>query len=240
MAISIGLIRATIEFNQQGVVGQIVFTVLENGSTQVDTYFQPGDFSSWHVHPFPVDFTDDPATRCSPALSLGPHYDPSRRLEAAGDNYSAICNSTAPLYCEAGDLSGKFGNLRPGNFTFVDSDPELQLSGRYSIIGRSIVIHPPGHGHLACANIHLDEDDTPGLYVANFMGPTIGGSIYFRQSGLEPDIGVYIYANLYYTNATTSTTMNHIWGIYDDSPSVSQSYYIIICRGGRSLGTTIA
>jgi len=144
-------------------------------------------------------------------------------LEAAGNNYTTICNPTTPLNCEAGDLSGKFGNLMPGtNGTFVDSDPELQLRGRYSIIGRSIVIHPPGHGHLACGNIHLDDDDNPVLYVANFVGPTIGGSIYFRQSGLEPDIGVFVYAKLYYTNGATATTMNHRWGIYTNAPSVSK------------------
>lgn len=206
-------------------MGQIVFTVLENGSTQVDTSFEPGNFTSWHVHPFPVDFTDEPAVRCSPAFNLGPHYDPSHRRESAGDQYSTLCNPTAPLNCEAGDLSGKFGNLMAGmNGTFVDSDPEFQLRGRYSIIGRSIVIHPPGGGHLACGNIHLDGDDTPGLYVANFMGPIVGGSIYFRQSRLEPDIGVFIYAKLYYTDATENTTMNHAWGIYANAPSVSKFY----------------
>ena len=217
----INKIIATIEFNQQGVIGQIVFTALENGSTQIDTSFQPGDFSSWHVHPFPVDFTDNPATRCAPANRVGPHYDPSHRREAAGDNYDNLCNSLYPLMCEAGDLSGKFGDLQAGNFTFIDDDPEFQLQGRYSIIGRSIIIHPPGHGHLACANIHLDKDDNPGLYVANFMGPRVGGSIYFRQSGLEPEIGVYIYANLYYADETDSMTVSHGWAIYNDTPSVS-------------------
>ena len=220
--ISIGPIRATIEFNQQGVVGQIVFTELENGSTLIETSFQPGDFSSWHVHPFPVDFTDDPSTRCAPANRVGPHYDPSHRMEAAGDDYDAVCNSSYPLRCEAGDLSGKFGGLQAGNFTFIDNDPELQLQGRYSVVGRSIIIHPPGgHGHRACANIHLDEDDNPDLYVAHFMGPRVGGSIYFRQSGLESEIGVYIYANLYYTDSTASITMSHGWGIYTDGTSVS-------------------
>ena len=224
ISIAIGPIRATIEFNQQGVIGQIVLTALENGTTQISTSFQPGDFSSWHVHPFPVDFTDDPATRCT-GNRVGPHYDPSNRKDAAGVNYSALCNSsnpeTDPLMCEAGDLSGKFGDLTEGNSTFFDNDPEFQLQGRYSVIGRSIVIHPPGHGHLACANIHLDEDDNPGLYVANFMGPRVGGAIYFRESGHEPDIGVYIYANLYYTDSSASTTMRHGWGIYTDVPSVS-------------------
>ena len=215
----IGHIRATIEFNQQGVVGQIVFTELDNGSIQVNTSFEPGRFTSWHVHPFPVDYTDDPATRCS---RVGPHYDPSGRKQAAGANYPALCNTTAPNNCEAGDLAGKFGDLMEGNFSFIDNDPELQLSGRYSIIGRSIVIHPPGHGHLSCGNIHLDEDDNPELYVANFRGPTVGGSIHFRESEHEPDIGVFIYATLYYTNtATTGTTTNHTWGIYTDTPSVS-------------------
>ena len=111
--------------------------------------------------------------------------------------------------------------LKQEIFTFIDTDPELQLQGLYSIIGRSIIIHPPGHGHLACANIHLDEDDNPSLYVANFMGPRVGGSIYFRQSGLEPEIGVYIYANLYYTDETDNMTVSHGWAIYNDTPLVS-------------------
>ena len=209
-------------------MGQIVFTELENGSVQISTYFLPGNFSSWHVHLFPVDFTADPATRCSSAF-LGGHVDPSERLKTAGANYNTVCNASNPasdpLDCEAGDLAGKFGDLTAGNLSFVDNDPELQLRGRYSIIGRSVVIHPPGHGHLACANIHLDEDDDPGLYVAEFMGPTVGGSIYFRQSRLEPEVGVFIYAKLFYTS-TRETTMDHVWGIYNGTPSVSLWLYL--------------
>ena len=37
------LVHATIEFNQQGVVGQIVFTELDNSSIQINTSFQPGN-----------------------------------------------------------------------------------------------------------------------------------------------------------------------------------------------------
>ena len=207
-------------------MGQIVFTALENGSTQIDTSFQPGEFPSWHVHLLPVDFTDDPATRCG---NVGAHHDPSNRLEAAGENYTNYCNPMNQTACEAGDLEGKFGALTAGNFTFIDNDPELQLEGRYSIVGRSMVVHPHGgHGHLACANIHLDEDDTPELYVANFMGPTVGGSIYFRESGLEPDIGVFVYSNLYYTDGTTDTTMNHAWGLYS-GVSKLYSHKLLMC-----------
>jgi len=180
----------------------------------VDTSFQPGNFSSWHVHLFPVDFTADPGTRCNPRLFLGPHLDPSNRLGAAGDDYSTVCNPDSPLQCEAGDLSGKFGGLTAGNFTYIDTDPEFQLEGRYSIVGRSVIIHPPGGGHLACGNIYLDGDESPDIYAATFLGPTVAGAIYFRQSDFEPDIGVYIYANLYYTDGSDSNTMNHQWGIY--------------------------
>jgi len=211
-----GPITATVSFNQQGVVGSIVFTELDNGSIQIDTSFLPGNFSSWHVHLFPVDFTADPATRCNPRLYLGPHLDPSDRLGAAGENYSTVCNPGDPLRCEAGDLSGKFGPLTAGNFTYVDTDPEFQLEGRYSIVGRSVIIHPPGGGHLACGNVYLNGDEAPDIYAATFLGPTVAGAIYFRRSDFEPDIGVFIYANLYYTDGSDSNTMNHRWGIYTD------------------------
>ena len=44
--------------------------------------------------------------------------------------------------CEAGDLSGKFGYLMNGvDIDVVDNTSTLFLRGRYSIVGRSVVIH---------------------------------------------------------------------------------------------------
>ena len=203
------------DFNQGGVVGTIVFTRLENGSTQVDTSFSSGDFSGWHVHVYPADYTDDPAVRCSND-GTGPHYDPTGRFAAAGANYSMVCNMSNPLMCEAGDLSGKFGPLQLGQFSFIDSDPILQLTRQYGIIGRSVVIHAPiTSNRIACANIILQED-TPRIFVATFLGP-VAGSIYFRQSETQPDVGTFIYAKLFYSNGTTADTEGHIWGIHTNS-----------------------
>lgn len=206
-----GALTAVADFDQGGVVGTIVFTRLENGSTQIDTSFTSGNFSGWHVHLYPVDYTDDPATRCSPA-GTGPHYDPTGRFAAAGDNYTMVCNMSNPLLCEAGDFEGKFGPLEQGEFSFIDSDPILQLSGQYGIVGRSVVIHAPGGSRIACANIIL-QDDTPQIFVATFLGP-VAGSIYFRQSEATPEVGTFVYAKLFYTDGRINDTEGHLWGIY--------------------------
>lgn len=199
------------EFNQGGVVGTITFSRLDNGSTQINTSFTSGNFSGWHVHVYPADYTDDPATRCG-GFGTGPHYDPTGRYDAAGENYTLVCNMSNPLGCEAGDFSGKFGPLMHGEFSFIDSDPILQLSGQYGIVGRSVVIHAPDNSRIACANIIL-EDDTPQIFVATFLGP-VAGSIYFRQSQEDPEVGTFIHAKLFHTDGTTTDTQGLQWGIY--------------------------
>ena len=61
--------------------------------------------------------------------------------------------------CEAGDLAGKFGNLMPSvDVDVTDVTGELQLSGPYSIIGRSLVIHSPSDGsNFECGTVKLVE-----------------------------------------------------------------------------------
>lgn len=208
------------EFDQGGVVGTITFARLDNGLTEITTSFSSGIFSGWHVHEFPADYTDDPATRCLNA-GTGPHYDPSDRNGQAvrnGEVYSVVCSNNISL-CEAGDLSGKFGPLRQGEFAFIDSDSELQLSGRYGIIGRSVVIHEADGTRIACANIILQNDlsqQISRLYVATFLGP-VAGSIYFRQYETESASSTFIYAKLFYTDGTAMDTSGHLWGIYGNT-----------------------
>jgi len=204
-----------VKFNQGGVVGQIVLTELENGSIQIDTSFSSGNFSGWHVHEFPVDYTDDPATRCGTNFAgAGPHYDPSDRFGQATD-YAADCTPSTPLSCEAGDFAGKFGPLENGNFTFLDTDPELQLRDRFGVIGRSIVVHAPGGARIACGNI-LQEASSPRIFVATFVSP-VAGKIYFRELDKELGIGTFIFAQLFYTNTGAVSTQGHLWGIYNNS-----------------------
>ncbi len=54
-----------------------------------------------------------------------------------------------PGRCEAGDLAGKFGRLSvSGQVDEVDMTGTLFLEGRFSIIGRSVVVHRYVHIHV--------------------------------------------------------------------------------------------
>jgi len=63
--------------------------------------------------------------------------------------------------CEAGDLSNKWGYVEPNvNIDVVDNTSTLFLRGRYSIVGRSIVIHShiAPYPNFACATIRSNAE----------------------------------------------------------------------------------
>ena len=216
--------EARVAFNQGGVTGWIAFNQLDNGSIAIYTSISSElSLGGWHVHDFPVDYTTDPSGRCG---ATGGHYDPSNRL-GMSSNYSADCTISTPLGCEAGDLSGKFGDLVTSeNASYVSTDDELQLQGRYGIIGRSIVIHNPDGSRLACGNIVIDND-MANVYVVTFVSP-VAGSIYFRQSDNQPSVGTFVYSSgLYYVNGQLTPTSNHEWHIHVNDVSVS--YHTVEC-----------
>jgi len=67
-----------------------------------------------------------------------------------------VCVCVCMCRCEAGDLSGKFGLISPsGSVDRVDNTSSLFLRGRFSIIGRSLVIHEANQhaNNFECANI---------------------------------------------------------------------------------------
>ena len=69
--------------------------------------------------------------------------------------------------CEAGDLEGKFGSLSPdGQVDVVDDTGDLNLSGRYSIVGRHIHDNVDSTVHLACSTIRL-LNQKEGMYYKN-------------------------------------------------------------------------
>lgn len=68
--------------------------------------------------------------------------------------------STNTPRCEAGDLAGKFGRLdSTGRIDVVDTTGQLVLDGRYSIIGRSVVIHAVDGSNFECGTIRSEEDN---------------------------------------------------------------------------------
>ncbi|XP_030053408.1 uncharacterized protein LOC115466359 [Microcaecilia unicolor] len=123
-------------------------------------------------------------------------------LEACADNYikghfnpfhvnmtssPAPGNGTADQY-EVGDISGKYGMLTNENFLSEDYiDPGLPLSGPYSILGRSLVIHYVNGSRMQCSNI-LPQSTEDGEWLraeAVFTG-RIKGKVLLAQQ-IFPD-----------------------------------------------------
>ena len=144
------------------VVGEIIFT-----QQQTDPYsdtsiyisisqsgrHSPSVNHNWHVHTM-GQLTDSMSTsgRCASASG---HYNPSIVNISASD-YKARCKANHFL-CELGDLSTRLGGINISDtidhFFFTDSN--TPLSGKYSILDRSLVIHAEqfGASRIACNKV---------------------------------------------------------------------------------------
>ena len=96
-----------------------------------------------HIHAHPV--TRDCA-------SAGGHFDP-KGVEIRG----YACIPYQPETCYVGDLSGKFGDVDTSKSPAPVQDASINLFGKDSIVGRSVVIHAKEAGpeRVACANIGI-------------------------------------------------------------------------------------
>ncbi|KAK5866225.1 hypothetical protein PBY51_020432 [Eleginops maclovinus] len=130
----------------------------------------------YHVHILPIK--PGSASPCSNANILG-HYNP---LAWNVSNNPPPGNGTVDQY-EIGDMGGKFGTLNDLNeVQDVYNDPDLPLTGPYSIDGRSLVIHYLNGSRMRCADISADRD-TDGQWIiakAVFNG-AVNGTVKFRQ-----------------------------------------------------------
>lgn len=156
------LLRTAVAQFTHPVAGSIHFvqdTSWPSGETFVLAALQHADRLStsaahaWHVHISQVDEgVPSTASKCLTALG---HYNPFKINTAQG---LYACSADEQLLCELGDLSGKSNSLTlKGTLMtrFFYTDTDLPLSGAYSIINRSIVIHDANgsNSRLACANI---------------------------------------------------------------------------------------
>ncbi|GLD60817.1 uncharacterized protein AKAME5_001268400, partial [Lates japonicus] len=135
----------------------------------------------YHVHILPIKpGSVDP---CSNANILG-HFNP---LAWNISNSPAPGAGTVDQY-EIGDISGKFGMLTGlDQSEAVYMDPEMPLTGPYSIVGRSIVVHRTNGSRLRCANIIADRNADGRWTIAKavFNG-TVTGTVRMRQQ-MFPD-----------------------------------------------------
>eukprot|EP00158_Paraphelidium_tribonemae_P005474 Partr_v1_DN27362_c0_g1_i2_m46654 putative superoxide dismutase len=112
---------------------------------------------TYHVHKLPI-VNEDCAT-------AGPHFNPFNVLYG---NFVYPVSKNLPTY-ETGDLSGKFGTLKPApqSYSQTFADPSLELTGTLvNIRGRSVVLHNAARTMVACGNIvdSATEDGDPLFY----------------------------------------------------------------------------
>lgn len=120
---------------------------------------------------------------------------------------------------EVGDLSGKYGHLKDlDNFEAQKVDPLISLFGKFSVIGRSVVLHnSPRPTRWACANIRLIGRPLITA-VATFTYP-IAGRIIFRQPQEDQYEDTYVYVEpLIYSDGSKNDTFDHKWHVHVNIP----------------------
>nr|XP_020476681.1 uncharacterized protein LOC109972288 [Monopterus albus] len=130
----------------------------------------------YHVHLLSIkNGSVDP---CSNANILG-HFNP---LAWNISNSPPPGTGTVDQY-EIGDISGKFGTLNGLNQSeAVYMDPDMPLTGPYSIMGRSLVIHYTNGSRMKCANILADRDiDGQWIIAKAVFNSTVSGTIRLQQ-----------------------------------------------------------
>jgi len=208
----------TANFRHDGIIGSISMSQRSKFHpvvSDVDLQGLSGEAGSFHIHKFPVPPRlnhDD-----LPCGQTGSHYNPFR-VDKSGSPPTG--HSSSDKY-EVGDLSGKYGNLQNRTWvkgTFVD--PSLRLFGRWSVIGRSVVIHhSPIPNRWVCANVELAGPNTEMMTaVAEFTYP-VAGRVIFRQDISDPlaDTAIYV-EGLLYSDGSKNSSDGHKWHVHNDIP----------------------
>nr|XP_057901922.1 uncharacterized protein cusr [Doryrhamphus excisus] len=156
---------------------------IPNGPTRVNvSLFNLNAMAGgYHVHILPVNPND--TNPCSNANIMG-HYNPL----SVNISLSPMPGTGTVDQYEIGDISGKFGLLTGlTEFEEVFIDRNLPLTGPYSIVGRSVVIHYTNGSRMQCATISADRN-TDGEWVnamAVFSG-SLNGTVKLAQQ-MFPD-----------------------------------------------------
>lgn len=172
----------------------------------------------WHVHDYPVRnalLRDHP---CS-LDEVGGHYDPRNAMD--NPDYATQCNPNNATACEIGDFSNKLGYLRNDQKWQVFEDPNLNLYGPESIIGRSLVIHRgiTPENRWICANIEYlgAHVDILRASLAGRGGPaTYQGDVIIHKVAGRDDATIYVDV---WRNVTTDVTIDWSFRLGRASPT---------------------
>jgi len=113
----------------------------------------------YHIHAKPVPANGN----CTATLA---HLDPTNRGEVP------LCDASGPESCQAGDLSGKHGNITATSWSVSYTDLYLSAdpSSPYYYADKSIVIHTFNKTRLTCANFTKVASSTTNATGTGVMG----------------------------------------------------------------------
>ena len=201
-------------FNQAGVTGEVVFTQ-ERSDAPVDIQVnlvgldQFTDFYRWSIHDFPVRSSLLSNFPCSDT-ELGGVYNP--------DNRSATILSNCmgnPAICAVGDLTFKVGHILSNMDKQIFRDPNLELFGSQSVVGRSLVIDRENgpNGGFICANIELNGRPSRRVETlrASFNNDAIQGDVIIRYPSGFDDATVE--ASIYRVDEMMLNEMGLTWSL---------------------------
>ncbi|BFY97587.1 hypothetical protein BsWGS_00626 [Bradybaena similaris] len=138
-------------------------------------------YHNWHTHVNPIGM--DAHAEQSRCISAGPHFDPYMTMKNLS-NYGTECKPSNPLRCELGDQASKLSTYDVGNGGKLFNDVDLPLYGKFSVLGRSMVLHVPfrGAARLACADILpvTDLNITLSFRTANVTNRTDVARVFAR------------------------------------------------------------
>ncbi|XP_038046396.1 uncharacterized protein LOC119720675 [Patiria miniata] len=199
--ISVSGVNGTLEFRQR--------SPYDPTHISVNLAKLRGLAAGYHVHVQPVtgriNTDDQPASNAN----VGGHYNPFGVI--AGDS-PAAGTGTHDQY-EVGDISGKFGSLSSLDaFSGQFVDWNMQLFGKYSIVGRSIVIHKAeANARWAYGNIGYPTDV---VTVKADFSSVVAGKMVFRQDPNDPYSDTTVYVEV--TRADGSDpTVNHNFHVHE-------------------------
>ncbi|XP_052229101.1 uncharacterized protein LOC127843264 [Dreissena polymorpha] len=201
-------------FSDDGVSGSVIMSQqspLDVAVIKLNLTNLGNKAGGYHVHVWPVPVKTSAGGHCSDSDVSG-HFNPFN--VNVNNNYPAL-NSTTPDRYEVGDFSGKFGSLANMN-TVVKNffDPTLQLFGKNSILGRSLVIHYASDGsRWICSTIRHKENVQMTTAYAKFTYPVIG-MLVLRQPKDQWYADTQIYVELDYGTDSSTTTVNHNWHVH--------------------------
>lgn len=208
---------AEADFSYSNITGNIYFTQtspLDPVNINLDLVNLRGEGGGYHVHKWPVPQKVELNEPMCDNDHVEGHFNPFSVNTGAGYPSAA---STTPEKYEVGDLSGKFGMLNNmADYKKNMTDPNLQLFGKNTIIGRSMVIHKndASGSRWVCATIWPGPDTPMNIAHAQFTYPVIGHIVLRQPAGMWY-AETQIYMELNYGTMSTSSTANHNWHVHE-------------------------